>query len=97
MPITREKWFPTLRYEAIVKPAGPTNLRARMTRHGYTVSLPQITEALDIIRPDIEVDTSYVPPPEGDVVRTSGRLPDSVIDTPWPHKTAVAQQSHQFH
>ena len=91
LPITREKWFPTLRYEAIVKPAGPTNLRARMTRHGYTVSLPQITEALDIIRPDVEVDTSYVPPPEGDVIRTSGRLPDSVIDTPWPHKMAYAE------
>jgi hypothetical protein len=91
-PITRAKWFPTLRYEAIVKPAGPATLRTRLNKeHGYEATLAQVRLALDVIRPEaVDSGDIHAPPPEGNTVHTAGRLPDSEIDTPWPHKAEYA-------
>jgi hypothetical protein len=88
--ITRERWFATLRFEAVVKPAGPAALRIRLKDQGYDVTLEQVKQALDVIDPDAVVRSAHSPPPEGDSIRISGRLPESQIDTPWPHCEAKA-------
>ena len=63
LPITREAWYPLLRYEALTQPAGTAVLRRRLKHQGHNVTAEQVRQALDVIDPQI-VESKFEFPEE---------------------------------
>ena len=91
-PITREKWYPLLRYEMLTHPAGATTLKARLAAAGHDgVPAAKVQLAMDVIQPEtVDAGIAHEPPPEGNRPRKAGRIPDGDVDTPWPHCRNIA-------
>ena len=91
-PVTREKWYPLLRYEMLTHPAGAATLKARLAAAGHdSVPAAKIQLAMDVIQPEtVDAGVKHVPPPAGNEPRKAGRIPDDEVDTPWPHCSNLA-------
>ena len=70
LPITRERWFPLLNYEAVTHPAAAGTLRGRLREAGFDVTVAQIRQAMDVIDPDVVTSSTHEPPPEGGMLNT---------------------------
>ena len=90
LPITRERWFPLLNYEAVTHPAAAGTLRGRLREAGFDVTVAQIRQAMDVIDPDVVTSSAHEPPPEGGML-PSTRIPEDLIDTPFKHMQAWAK------
>ena len=98
-PITREKWYPLLRYEALTKPAGDSALRKRLKMQGYDVSAGDLRTALDVLDPQT-VESTFKFPPACEQPPAHGPIPAEQIDSPWEHlkswAAAVASNTSRF-
>eukprot|EP01043_Picozoa_sp_COSAG02_P095900 COSAG02_NODE_32226_length_519_cov_20.814286_1_plen_155_part_01 len=70
LPITREAWYPLLRYEALTQPAGTAVLRRRLKHQGWGDRKPHISQ-----HPELAARVSCPPPRGGRPEPEEGLLP----------------------
>ena len=83
LPITREVWYPLLRYEALTRPGGIAVLRRRLKQQGHDVPSEKIRQALDVIDPQV-VDSKFEFPEECNRQPTVEDL-ESKINVTWQY------------